>query len=175
MIAEQKAKTEGQYARQLSTNFLDTAESQAAITAAGEQQKELLDQISTNAVSAGASTEAQIAAKTGLNKGMTDLYGGLAAKGTARRDSIIKDKMASEDKFFGLELGQAKERTQSAVNFASNMANVGAAGLYADSMGAFDGSAWDGMKPSGGGGLNHFEIQSAIGKKWEPIKFGGNN
>jgi len=163
LIQDRKSEVKADYAQEISKNPLESAESQSVITKALAQQDDIIEGMQSNAVSGGATQEAQIAAKGELNENFSGLLSGLSVEGSRRKDALKREYRGAKGALFGLELNQAKEKTESAANFASNTANIGAAGLAFGSM----------SSPGGASPRFHGTTQNAIQRefKYEPQTF----
>ncbi len=146
LIKERKSEISTLFNEEMATPYFQSAEAQDAQEQMKEQMDDVIKGMKANAVSSGATAEATLAAKDDLNKRYGNFMSGLAAMGTRRKDSLRRNYETSLNSLFGLELGQAKGNTQSAVNFGQNAGNIGQAGLVAGQL--FGGNTPQGQNPT---------------------------
>jgi hypothetical protein len=137
-IADARAQYDAEYNAQqqaleneINSNYLDRADSRAALRAVTDSNTEAMRQLNTNAIRGGASDEAKVAAASQLNKRTADVVSDIAAMGEQYKDSLKQQKRA-------LSLSKAEhdfKMNSDVSGIESIMKNIGAAA-------ANIGSAW---------------------------------
>ena len=84
----QYEQLKGELDNEIGTNYLDRADSRAAIRRATDANTEALRQLNTQAIRGGATDEAKVAMASKLNKSTADLVGHLAGVGEQHKDRM---------------------------------------------------------------------------------------
>lgn len=87
-IEARKKKLDAWRDSQLSTNYLDRADSREMLRRVAQHNEEQMKALNTNAIKGGASEEAKVAAATQLGRNYADAIGSIASAGQRHRDMV---------------------------------------------------------------------------------------
>lgn len=113
-IAEERAA--------MNTNFLDRADSQAALREVRQHNKEQMASLNTEAVKRGMTDEAKIAAAGQLNKNYANVVSRLGAVGAQYRDRARERMRGVQRELSGMEYNTTMAQAQSIGNAAAGIA-----------------------------------------------------
>lgn len=88
IIDDKKTELNNWRDREMSSNFLDRADSQAALRQVRQNQKEQQEALATDAVKAGATDQAKVAAAAEANKQYASTVSQLAGIGAQHKDNV---------------------------------------------------------------------------------------
>lgn len=115
-IAEERAAT--------NANFLDRADSQAALREVRQHNKEQMASLNTEAVKRGMTDEAKIAAAGQLNKNYANVVSRLGAVGAQYRDRARERMRGVQRELSGMEYNTAMAQAQGIGNAAAGIATA---------------------------------------------------
>ena len=104
---------------EMSSNYLDRADSQAMLREVREQNKEQMAALNTEGVKRGMTDEAKIAAAGRLNKGYANVVSRLGAVGAQYRDRARERLRGTQQQLAGLEYNAAMAQAQGIADAAS--------------------------------------------------------
>lgn len=105
-IAERQNKLDAWRDAQMSTNYLDRADSREMLRRVAQYNDEQMRAMNTNAVKGGSTEEAKVAAANQLNRTYADAIGSIASAGQRHRDSVESQYRAGLDNIDNLKLNQ---------------------------------------------------------------------
>ena len=108
MIAEQERKNNEWYNRNYYSNYLDSAEAQAAMKRVENTLRRQNEQADATATVMGATPEAALAQKQANNEVLDDVATGLAAQATARKNAVDAQNQANQQATFAAKMGQSR-------------------------------------------------------------------
>ncbi len=109
--------------REMNSNYVDRADSQAALRKVKEYNKEALDAMNTNAVRSGATDEAKVAAAGRLGKGYAGAVSQIAGLGAHHKDRVQGQYLNATANLDGLEIGNLMD-SSGVQNMVSGVANA---------------------------------------------------
>lgn len=104
ILAKEKADLQEWRDREMNTNYLQRADSQALLKDVREQGEEYLRGMSNDAVRAGMSDEAKVAMAQQANKAYSNAATQLAAQGQQHKDNVENVWRTQKDKYDQLEI-----------------------------------------------------------------------
>lgn len=123
--------------KELQKDFLDRADSQAAMRRVRDYNEQALEGMNTNAVKTGASEQSKVAAASKLNKNYADVISQIAGLSSQHKDRIQQQYWQASSDLDNLEIQNLMDNsgTQNMINGISN-AGLQLASLYAARGGA---------------------------------------
>ena len=109
---------------QLSTNYLDRADSREMLRRVAQHNEEQMKALNTNAIKGGASEEAKVAAATQLGRNYADAIGSIASAGQRHRDMVQSQYLQDIQGIEGLRLKQLMDNG-SAETLTSGLSSMG--------------------------------------------------
>lgn len=134
-IADRERKLDAWRDAQMSTNYLDRADSREMLRRVAQYNDEQMKAMNTNAVKGGASEEAKVAAANQLNRTYADAIGSIASAGQRHRDMVDSQYRSGIEGLDNLKLQQLMND-----NSASTVAN--AIGQMGNVLALADFSKW---------------------------------
>ena len=121
MLEQQKADMQEWRDREMNTNYLLRADSQALLKDVREQGEEYLQGMSNDAVRAGMSDEAKVAMAQQANKAYSDAASQLAAAGQQHKDNVENTWMTQKDKYDQLKIQNLLSTGEATQNMISGL------------------------------------------------------
>lgn len=138
-IDSQSKKLESWYAKESSTDYLDTAEGRSAAEGLRRTLLETVDRNKEGAIKTGGSYEAQVASRESAFDSLGDAYRKLAGLGTQRKQNLQSMYLNQKNRLDSMRannmVGQANAWSTFANNAGSNLSSIISA---AASNGLFD-------------------------------------
>lgn len=111
-LQERKDNLNNWYAQEKNTNYLDTDAARSTLALLRRQNKRQMEALNNNAVKAGTSDEAKVAAAGRLNDSYADAVSRIAGMGTQYKDNLRRDYMNRMDSLdnalFNVQMGKAQ-------------------------------------------------------------------
>ncbi len=104
ILEQQKADLQEWRDREMNTNYLQRADSQALLKDVREQGEEYMRSMNNDAVRAGMSDEAKVAMAQQANKAYSNAASQLAAAGQQHKDNVENTWLSQKDKYDQLEI-----------------------------------------------------------------------
>lgn len=123
-IAARERKLDAWRDAQLSTNYLDRADSREMLRRVAQHNEEQMKALNTNAIKGGASEEAKVAAATQLGRNYADAIGSIASAGQRHRDMVQNQYLQGLQNIEDLRLKQLMDNG-SAEALASGISSMG--------------------------------------------------
>ena len=144
LIDQREGDIQSYFGKQLNTPYLQTAEAQAAIQKMNLQNDRMLEARQNNAISGGATAEAQNALKGKLQENTSGLLGQLAGYGTQRADQMGAQYQDAMQNIYNMRAGQNQQQQASVQNFGQNVGSAMGGVMDAWGQGAFKewGNLW---------------------------------
>lgn len=126
---------------ELQQNFLDRADSQAAMRRVKEHNEQAMEGLNTNAIKTGATDQAKVAAASKLNKNYAGVVSQIAGVGAQHKDRVQQQYLQATANLDNLEIQNLMDNsgTQAMINGISN-AGTQLASLYAGGAGGAGGA-----------------------------------
>lgn len=134
------------YNKQSNTDFLDTAAAKSGLANIREQYKQGLANANNQGVQAGATTEAKVAAKTGLQNSYNSTLSNLVGYGTQYQNAMKRRYEGTLGRLYGMNNALYQPKIQGYQNLAKTGFDTAAKG--------FAGMAGTGSLKKAGGGVN---------------------
>ena len=130
-MRQKKAELTAWRDNEMHEDFLDRADSQAAMRRVREYNDQATEALNTNAIKTGATDQAKVAAASKLNKNYAGVVSQIAGLGAQHKDRIQQQYLSATQNLDGLEIGNLMDNsgTQNMINSISN-AGMQLASLY---------------------------------------------